>query len=279
MNSIPISLFVMLLYLGSNKAACFATRSELNKFETFSRKLATRVWNKLVSRSQGLVAISFKRWILKTRELAILDKSLARFDPTMDPPRSLGKKGKPEIEEDIKLLLAGLHTLKLPPLPDTYSQMKSNGILKVNCWPKFNSMLTAHAGPTPWCSWIILGKLILSGYPGPGSHHLSTAIQRNRGNVMGHYLESTFSSGVGVFIGLHSEEECQKHEELNNLPPIKDSMLDALKDVENRILTEREEALLSLEFLLNQQRDVNVSSGNDDGVIVKPRCQTELECM
>ncbi len=262
----------MLLYAGTNRAACFVTRSELNKFEAFSRKMATKVWNKLISRTQGLLSTSFTLWVLKTRELVKLDKPLARFDPTMDPPRSLWKQGKPEIGEDAKLLVAGLHTLKLPPLPDTHSQMQSNGILKVHCWPKFNSMLTAHAGPAPWCSWIILGKLLLSGYPLPGSHRLSTTTQRKRDSIERQYLESMFSAGDGVFVGLHSKEEYIKHEELNNLPPLKDSMLDKLKDVENRALAERGQALHSLELLL-QQREVDIS--NYDNVITQ---QPPLEC-
>ncbi len=262
----------MLLSAGTNREACFVTRSELNKFEAFSRKMATKVWNKLISRAQSLLSTLFTLWVLKTRELVKLDKPLARFDPTMDPPRLLRKQEKTEIGEDSKLLVAGLRILKLHPLPDTHSQMQSNGILKVHCWPKFNSFLTAHAGPAPWCSWVILGKLLLSGYPFPSSHHLPTTIQRKRESIERQYLESIFSAGVGVFVGLHSKEECIKHEKLNNFPPLKASMLDKLKDVEKRALTERGQALHSLELLL-QKRELNIS--NYENAVTH---QSPLEC-
>ncbi len=119
------------------------------------------------------------------------------------------------------------------------------------------------------------GKLLLSGYPGPGVHHSSIIIQKKGYSIEEIYFKSIFAAGIRVFIGLHSEEECLKHEELNNLLPLKDSMLDKLKDVDNGMVAERGLALDSLELLL-QQRKVNIS--NDDDNDSTTTQQSALEC-
>jgi hypothetical protein len=197
----------------------------------------------LFQRARDLQRGYFERWVRLTRDAAAQDVHPLAFDATMDMDSGVRNDETACIERHKYFA----QKIRLPPL----QPLSIRG-------PAFNSWRACMRGPTPFSSWVVPGRILISAYPSGDTPAFPRQLKQPKHKDS---ASSLLLAGLGVFIGLCSQEECERHEEVHEFQHFEKVLRTRLKALSGELQGEYRTAKQTLDLREQELKSVQMLRG------------------